>query len=228
MRSWKQEAHQILGLRHSDSVTLPTVNLHAFKCNQSDWVKVARVSSGYVKVVRWPHILWCSVICVHSLGACAKAVGYNCSLRHFTTSKCILQCALLIFSPTSNQFAEITVCCWPIKFATGTTSRNGLAQIDRPVIVIVAAHRRRQKSMGDHHSGGVCLSSIHRSHPFRLRKSEQFCWCDVVVHAIGPKRPKGFGLLLPSMPSTIWKSAVVHWNICVWMLFSRPGFPMAK
>ena len=31
--------------------------------------------------------------------------------------------------------------------------------MDRPVIVVVAVHRRRPKSMGDHCSGGVCLSN---------------------------------------------------------------------
>ena len=31
--------------------------------------------------------------------------------------------------------------------------------MDRPVIVVVAAHRRRQKSMSDHCSGGVCRST---------------------------------------------------------------------
>ena len=32
--------------------------------------------------------------------------------------------------------------------------------MDRPVIVVVAAHRRRQKSMDDHCNAGVCWSSL--------------------------------------------------------------------
>ena len=39
---------------------------------------------------------------------------YDCSLHHFTTSKCILKCALLTFSSTSNRFAEI----WKGDFST--------------------------------------------------------------------------------------------------------------
>ena len=38
-----------------------------------------------------------------------------------------------------------------------TTSRN-----DKPIIRVIAAYYRRQKSMGDHHVGGVCHSKPQR------------------------------------------------------------------
>ena len=58
---------------------------------------------------RRTHIM-CS-ICVHSIGASAKAVR---SLHHFTTSQCVLKCALLTLSSTSNWLAKI----WQGDFST--------------------------------------------------------------------------------------------------------------
>ena len=44
--------------------------------------------------------------------------------------------------------------------------------MDMPVIVVVAAHRGRHKSMGDHYSGGVFRSTLTS----RLLVSQFFTW----------------------------------------------------
>ena len=70
---------------------------------------------------------FCS-ICVPSFGALAKVVR---SLHHFTTSQCILNCVLLIFSLTSNRLAEI----WKGDFSTPDLGRYRGTQVagDGPI-----------------------------------------------------------------------------------------------
>ena len=67
-------------------------------------IKLTRLSPLGDWAARWPRIF--CLICFHSFWALAKNVRF--SWHHFTTSQCILKCAVLTLLSTSSQLAEIS------------------------------------------------------------------------------------------------------------------------